>query len=122
MWFSSSDNAPRARGEAVEKQAEKWLKRQGLKAITRNYLIRGGEIDLIMQHGKVLVFVEVRYRRSTEHGSGAETITAAKQRKLRRAAQHYLITNFGNHEPDCRFDVLSGSGEPVAFEWIQNAF
>ena len=122
MWFSPPTTTTRARGATVEVQAESWLKRQGFKPVTRNYLIRGGELDLVMRDGDVLVFVEVRYRRTTEHGSGAETITARKQQRLRRAARHYLQTHFGNREPDCRFDVISASGEPVVFEWIRNAF
>jgi len=122
VWFRSDDTAPRARGEAIEKVAEKYLRRQGLRPVTRNYQIRGGEIDLIMYDKDVLVFVEVRYRRSDTHGSGAETVTYAKQQKLRRAARHYLVSQFGNAEPFCRFDVISGSGEPVRFDWIKNAF
>lgn len=122
MWFSTPAGNTRERGNAIELQAETWLRRQGLKPVSRNYLIRGGELDLIMRDGGVLVFIEVRYRRSNDHGSGAESITARKQQRLRRAARHYLQAHFGNQEPDCRFDVISASGEPVAFEWIKNAF
>jgi putative endonuclease len=106
----------------VELEAEKFLQKKGLRKVTRNYLIKGGEIDLIMRDGEVLVFIEVRYRQSDDHGSGAETVTYQKQRRLRRAALHYLQKHYGNHEPDCRFDVISASGNPVVFEWISDAF
>lgn len=132
MWFKdlstnkntlkNKQETTRARGEEIEIQAEGFLKKKGLKPIQRNYLIKGGEIDLIMQDAGVLVFVEVRYRKSEAHGSGAESITPRKIQRLNRAARHYLQRYFGNHEPDCRFDVISASGEPVIFEWIQNAF
>jgi len=144
MWFKSSSprpsspgsssrqstSAPDAKnpqhkrhyGEAIEQQAEAWLVQHGLQPLERNYGIRAGEIDLIMQHNQVLVFIEVRYRADDDHGSGAESITYQKQRKLRKTAEHYLQQHFGNCPPDCRFDVISASGQPVQFDWIQNAF
>lgn len=114
--------ATRTKGAEIEQAAEHFLKRQGLKAISRNYTIRGGEIDLIMRHGNVLVFVEVRYRADHIHGSGAESITHHKQQRLLKTAQHYLQKHYGAAPPDCRFDVMSGSGQPVQFEWLQNVF
>jgi putative endonuclease len=114
--------ATRTKGAEIEQAAEHFLKRQGLTAVTRNYTIRGGEIDLIMRHGKVLVFVEVRYRASQSHGSGAESITHHKQQRLLKTARHYLQQHYGANPPDCRFDVMSGSGQPVQFEWLQNVF
>jgi len=123
MWFTSdSQKTTRKKGEAVELAAEQFLRTKGLRPVTRNYQIKGGEIDLIMNDGDVLVFVEVRYRHSEDHGSGAESITWQKQRRLRRAALHYLQKHYGSHEPDCRFDVISAQGEPVVFEWICDAF
>lgn len=112
----------RHKGHAVEQLAERWLSERGLTLAERNYTLRGGEIDLIMWQDDVLVFVEVRYRQQQDHGSGAESITHSKRRKLLRTAEFYLQQQFGNRPPFCRFDVLSGSGEPVVFEWIQNAF
>ena len=109
-------------GEGIEQLAENWLMQQGLEPIERNYGIKAGEIDLILQHEQVLVFVEVRYRADDKHGSGAESITYQKQRKLRKTAEHYLQKQFGNTPPDCRFDVISASGNPVVFDWIKNAF
>ncbi|QQD20891.1 YraN family protein [Venatoribacter cucullus] len=112
----------RHKGHAIEQLAEHWLSQQGLTLVERNFTLRGGEIDLIMWQDDVLVFVEVRYRQDSGHGSGAESITRAKQNKIRRTAEFYLQQHFGNRPPFCRIDVLSGSGEPIIFDWIQNAF
>lgn len=112
----------RHKGHAIEQVAESWLSERGLTLVERNFTTKGGEIDLIMWQDDVLVFVEVRYRANTEHGSGAESITHSKIRKLLRTAEFYLQKNFGNTPPFCRFDVLSGQGEPIEFEWIKNAF
>lgn len=129
MWFSSkkkdanaaaSSPSTRAIGAGIEQQAEAFLKKQGLKAVARNYQIRGGELDLIMRDGEVLVFVEVRYRADERHGSGAESITWQKLQRLHKAAEHYLQKHFGSQPPDCRFDVISASGQPVRFDWLKN--
>lgn len=124
MWFSKStkNQHTRARGDDVERLAESFLKKQGLKLLERNYLVKGGEIDLVMKDSHVLVFIEVRYRKSEAHGSGAESVTARKQQRLNLAARHYLQRHFGSNEPDCRFDVISASGEPIILDWIKNAF
>jgi putative endonuclease len=95
------------------------LQQHGLKLIARNYRCRFGEIDLLMQDGETLVFVEVRMRSSTDFGGAAASIDARKQAKLIRTAQHYLATLA--RVPPCRFDaVLSGSSDNL--EWVKNAF
>jgi putative endonuclease len=82
-----------------------------------------GEIDLIMQDLNTLVFVEVRYRKSTVYGSPLETITQSKQNKIRLTAESYLSKHKLNNI-DCRFDIvgLSGNIASPAIEWIKNAF
>lgn len=112
----------RDKGHAIEHIAQAWLETRGLLLVERNFTIKAGEIDLIMWEQDTLVFVEVRYRASDEHGSGAESITRSKMQKIRRTAQFYLQHKFGNNPPFCRIDVLSGYGDPVEFEWIKNAF
>ncbi len=107
------------RGEAAEAHALRWLQQQGLKLEARNYRCRGGEIDLILRDGATLVFVEVRYRSHGGYGSAAESVTPAKQRRLRLAAQHYL-QRLGS-EPPCRFDII-GIDRDLRIEWIRNAF
>ena len=121
-WPNKGLFSMHAKGQRVEQLAEQYLCQQGLKALQRNYQIRGGELDLIMQDGKVLVFVEVRYRKQSSHGSGADSITATKMQRLRRTAEHFLQHHYGSQVPDCRFDVISASGDPVVFDWLQNAF
>lgn len=112
----------RHKGHAIELVAQGWLEAQGLILVERNFTIKAGEIDLIMWDKDSLVFIEVRYRTQNAYGSGAESITAAKMQKIRRTANFYLQQKFGNRPPFCRIDVLSGSGEPIEFEWIKNAF
>lgn len=108
-----------ALGAAKEQLACRYLERRGLRLIARNYRCRAGEIDLIMRTSEVLVFVEVRYRRSSDFGTPAETIGARKQQRLASAARHYL-QRYPTTLP-CRFDVIAISGADL-IDWIQDAF
>jgi len=110
----------RKKGDQAEQTAERHLQRQGLKTLCRNYHCKAGEIDIVMQQGEVIVFVEVRYRRQSRHGSAAESVTRNKQQKLLRAASHYLTRHALHHRP-CRFDVVAINGDQ-GIDWIADAF
>ncbi len=112
-------------GNAAEDAALAHLLRQGLKLEARNYRVGGGprrpagEIDLVMRdRDGSLVFVEVRARRSSDHGGAAATVNAAKQRRIVRAAQQYLMQF--RTLPVCRFDVVAIDGDRI--EWLKGAF
>ena len=99
------------------------LKRLGYRIICRNYRCPLGEIDIIAQHQDVLVFVEVKSRRSQTFGSPKQAITPAKQHKLSQVAWHYLQKH-DLTEAKARFDVVtvSGTKSTPLFEVIENAF
>jgi putative endonuclease len=109
-----------AGGAEAEALAARFLERQGLTILARNYRCRYGEIDLIARDGATTVFVEVRRRRSQAYGGAAASITAAKRERLLRAARHYLAGR--GAAPACRFDALLVSGEPARIDWIRDAF
>lgn len=106
-------------GKQAERLAEKFLLQNHLTLLERNYRSRCGEIDLIMQDGDTLVFVEVRQRSSSRFGGAAASIDSRKQRRLILTARRYLSAL--KRLPPCRFDaVLIGDGPDA--EWIRNAF
>ena len=112
-------------GDAGERRALDHLVRHGLRLVARNYRVaagprrHGGEVDLIVRdRDGTLVFVEVRVRRSRGHGGAAASITAAKQRRVRLAARHFLQS--AASPPPCRFDVIVIDGDDL--EWIHAAF
>lgn len=115
-------------GEDAEAACCVYLKSQGLKLVNKNFNCRYGEIDLIMLDNKVLVFVEVRFRKNTHYGGGLESVTAVKQQKLRKTAELYLQQN--RQYKNARFDVVSMAkntqttlaGQPYTYDWIPNAF
>jgi putative endonuclease len=119
-----SRNSTREVGIEAEDLACRLLERQGLGLIARNYRCRLGEIDLIMQDGNTLVFIEVRYRRNPAFGSGAETITPKKQGKIAKAAVAYLQENRCYANSAVRFDVVSLSSDlrDDNADWIRDAF
>lgn len=105
-------------GGEAEHGAARFLERQGLTIVARNYRTRLGEIDLVAMEGEVLVFVEVRMRSSARFGGAAESITPRKQSRIAAAAGHFL-RRFPR-PPRCRFDVvLLQEGPP---QWLKAAF
>ena len=116
--------SPRTVGDALEAATERWLVAPGLRPLARQVRYRLGEIDLVMLHAEVLVFVEVRYRATASHGDGLDSITRAKQKKLVRAAQLFLQGQPRYANAPCRFDVVSVSGASTEphFDWLRDAF
>jgi putative endonuclease len=113
-----SRTAAQMAGAAAERDAARFLERQGLAIVASNYRTRFGEIDLVAREGATLVFVEVRLRSSDRFGGGAESVGEAKRRRIVSAALQYLARV--RPEPPCRFDVVTlDSGEP---EWLRGAF
>jgi putative endonuclease len=110
-------------GQQAERRVRDYLSQQGLSFVEANYLCKMGEIDLIMKERDFLVFVEVRYRKSASFGSAVESVTYQKQKKLIKAAEHYLMRQGVPHH-FCRFDVvgLTGLLGQEKVEWFQNAF
>ncbi|MBL4681239.1 MAG: YraN family protein [Pseudomonadales bacterium] len=105
-------------GNAAEQQAQIYLQKKGLTLIKKNYTCRVGEIDLIMEDDNCLIFIEVRLRTNPLYGTGADTVTIAKQKKIIKTAQLFLLSyDIGNR--DCRFDVISIDKD---IDWIQHAF
>lgn len=115
---------PRQRaGDAAENAACARLEAAGCRILARNVRYREGELDIVADDGGTLVFVEVRMRRSDGFGGAEGSIDAAKQRRLVRAAQHFLLERYGarRESPPCRFDVVTADSEGIR-DWIRDAF
>jgi putative endonuclease len=124
-WFKDEGGSTIDRGQRAEDRAQRFLEDRGLELRAAHYRVaRGpsrhaGEVDLIMRdRDGTLVFVEVRSRRDASFGGAAASVGVTKQRRIRRAAEHYLSRM--RALPACRFDVVAIDGERV--EWIQAAF
>jgi putative endonuclease len=104
-------------GQQGEDEALAYLLRQGLQLVERNFRCKGGEIDLLMQDGHTLVFVEVRKRARSDYGGAAASVTTSKQQRLIVAAQYYLQRHA--MPPPCRFDVVAIDDGRLC--WLKNA-
>ena len=110
-------------GNAAEGLASTHLERAGLRILTRNYRVRGGEIDCIALDGQTLVFVEVRLRRNARFGGAGASIDHRKQQRIIHAARCYLLRYPRQAERPCRFDcILLDSLDTDHLEWIKDAF
>ena len=88
-------------GEAV---AAEYLRRKHYKIVASGFHSRFGEIDLIAQNRKFLVFVEVKLRKSPRFAQAREYVDSRKQDRLRVTASIYLSENPTALQP--RFDVI----------------
>lgn len=112
-------------GKAGEAIAYRYLKRRGYAVLEKNYRTRLGEIDIVAEDGDVLVFVEVKMKRSDAYGLPEEAINSKKIRKLTRLAQLY-IKHKNLYNKKARFDVVSilygGVFRRKSIKLIKNAF
>lgn len=93
-------------GSRGEDLAAAYLQQRGYAVLSRNYHCRYGEIDLICAHEGVLVFCEVKLRRSEDFGTPEEAVTPRKLGRLTLAAQTYLAAH-GKEDADWRLDVVA---------------
>jgi putative endonuclease len=80
------------------------LEADGLRVLAAKVRVASGEIDLVAREGEELVFVEVRSRRAGA-GSAAETLTAAKLRRMWHCALDYCDAHDADPE-SIRLDVI----------------
>jgi putative endonuclease len=111
-------------GRRAEDAACHFLQAHGLKLLQRNYRGPGGEIDLVMEQGAILVFVEIRLRRSGRFGGAEESVDRRKRARLVATASHYLQHHPGAERRPARFDVVAVISEDAGhrLRWISDAF
>lgn len=107
-------------GRRYEGYAASYLADRGYRILEQNFHCRQGEIDLIAQDGRYLVFIEVKYRRNKKYGEPTEAVDWKKQQRIRRTAKYYLHRRGYSEETPCRFDVVGIASEKISV--IQNAF
>ena len=116
----------RTLGQWGEDRIAGWLQERGWRIAVRNFRCRMGEIDLIAENGRYLAFVEVKLRKDGKYGAACEAVTLSKQRKLRAAAEYYLMSHPTALQP--RFDVAEVYApqgvrtERPDIYYIENAF
>ena len=80
-------------GRAAEDAAAAFLREQGYKVLDQNWRTRWCEIDIVAKKDNVVSFVEVKYRKSTDFGSGLDYVTPKKQQQMAFAAQFWVSSH-----------------------------
>jgi putative endonuclease len=106
-------------GKKAEELALHHLEAKGYRLATINYRTKLGEIDLIMERGDTIVFVEVRERNSSAYGTAAETVTLKKQKRIGKAALMFVKEKKLSHR-NLRFDIVSVQNKIITH--LENAF
>ena len=111
-------------GRLGEAAAAALLERAGFTVIARRFRLRAGEVDLIVERGDLIVFVEVKTRSGEGYGVPAAAVTEAKRRRLAQAALAFLGRT-GRLDRRVRFDVVevrARSGRIERVHHIEDAF
>jgi putative endonuclease len=110
-------------GKKGEDIAVAYLKRKGYQLLDRNYRCLFGEVDIVAKEGDMIVFIEVKSRRSEQFGDPQMAVGIQKQKKLSRIAMKYLEEK-SLYPCNARFDVVAVkmflTGTQI--EIIRNAF
>ena len=114
-------------GAQGETWALEYFLASGYSLIEKNYRIKAGEIDLIVENQEWVVFVEVKTRRNLRYGRGLESVINVKQTIIRKVAEYFLAYNFPKTNlKRIRFDVVDilvdANYKMVKCEHHQNAF
>jgi len=114
----------RETGVMGEKIACNFLRNNGYQILENNYRCKAGEIDVVCRQRDMLVFVEVRTKKSVKFGTPEESITTTKMRHLHAAAIHYALNHDGLPQT-WRIDLvaieLNAIGKCCRVELIENA-
>ena len=113
-------------GEAGEKRATKFLKSKGYKIVARNVRFSIGEIDIIAQAEKTLIFIEVKTRKSAQYCHPREVVDKKKRQKIKQMAmQYYRNKKYSKMGFAIRFDIITliwPEGEEPKIEHFVDAF
>lgn len=113
-------------GRRGEEIAAEYIKQQGFFIAARNYRYDIGEIDIIAENRKFVVFIEVKTRKENAGYFPKEAITKDKQRRIIHTAKNYMYRSHTGLIP--RFDIIevtipeNGDTESAEVSHIENAF
>lgn len=107
-------------GTEKENLAARFLTKQGVRIVDRNFACKMGEIDLIGFQDGYLVFFEVKYRKKDSYGFPQEAVSKYKKRKICLVSGYYLMLKGYAEQTKIRYDVISILGDKI--RWDKNAF
>lgn len=100
-------------GHDAEKAAADYLQTHGYKILQLNWSTKHCEIDIVAQKSKTVYFVEVKYRKNTDHGSGFDYITSKKLAQMKFAAEMWVAEH--GWAGDYQLAAMSSSDDGMDF-------
>jgi putative endonuclease len=91
----------------AERRAAWWYRLRGYRILDTNCWVAGNELDVVVRRGSVLVFCEVKSKTGTRFGDPLDMITPEKIRRVRRAAEMWLVLHPRLRGLRVRFDVIA---------------
>jgi len=110
-------------GSDAENSASEFFQKNGFEILEKNFRFgRYGEIDIIARKGDLILFVEVKSRKTDRFGGAIRSISQKKKKSLKATARHFLVMNpfFNSRDFSLRFDMISIENDSL--EWIQDIF
>ena len=111
-------------GRRGEDLAVEFLKERGWRVVARNVRYSVGEIDIIAEQKNRLFFLEVKTRGEDSLVPAREALSPKQLKRLRRAAEWYLLEREGKHGGNVIADLgliaidLDGNGHVQNMELI----
>jgi putative endonuclease len=101
-------------GARAERRVRLHYRLRGYRVLAANTRAGGNELDVVLRRGRKLVFCEVQMRSGDRFGDPWEAVGPEKQRRLRRAAEGFLVRNPGLRDLDVAFEVAAVRGRRIA--------
>jgi putative endonuclease len=110
-------------GRLAEQGAAAWLESKGYELVASNFRYKHAEIDLIMTHAGLLIFIEVKFRTGIGFGFAEEFVDSTKRKLIIKAADQYLYEK--DWHKDIRFDIVAvykDRAGQINFKQFEDAF
>lgn len=92
-------------GKKGEEMAKNYLQRKGYKILKTNYRIGNAEVDIIAEHSKQVIFVEVKTRKQSQYGNPEISVNRDKRKNMKRVARAYI--EYNKIQGEVRFDIIT---------------
>jgi putative endonuclease len=111
----------KTKGKIGEAMAETFLKKKGIEILEKNYRYGRGEIDLIgLKDNRLLIFVEVKYRKNDQFGQPESFVSTSQQQLIMATAEEYI--HGINWQKDIRFDIVAIDESTGELTHLEDAF
>lgn len=103
--YIKSKKLNKIKGNYGENIAIQYLKKKYYKILDKNYKTRFGEIDIVAERDNVIIFIEVKLRKSIKYGYPVESVNRIKLKRIKNVAKYFIMVN-RLETKQIRFDII----------------